>query len=75
MKKSPEQQCTINVLDKAFEQLKDQQSVPMVFQLTRYLVKKGLGPISEGEAQTLKWYLQDGQRNQSLKWIRGLMVE
>ena len=75
MKKPPEQQWTIKALDKAFEQLKGQQSVPMVFQLTRYLAKKGLGPISEGEAQTLEWYIQEGQRNQLLEWIRGLLVE
>ena len=54
VKKPPEQQWTIRALDKAFKQLKYQRSVPMVFQLTRYLAKKGLGPISEGEAQILE---------------------
>ena len=75
VKKSPEQQWTIRALDKAFEQLKDQRSVPMVFQLMRYLAKKGFGPISEGAAQTLEWYIQEDQRNQSLEWIRRLLVE
>ena len=75
VKKPPEQQFTIKTLDKVFNQLKDQRSVPMVFQLTRYLAKKGLGPISEGEAQTLEQYVQDNQRNQSLEWIKGLLVE
>ena len=75
VKKPPEQQFTIKTLDKVFKQLKDQRSVPMVFQLMRYLAKKGLGPISEGEAQTLKQYIQDDQRNQSLEWIKGLLVE
>ena len=47
----------------------------MVFQLMRYLAKKGLGPLSEGKSQTLKRYIQEDQRNQSLKWIRDLMVK
>ena len=62
MKKPPEQQWSVKILDKVFEQLKDQQSVPMVFQLMRYLAKKRLDLISEGEAQTLEWYIQEDQR-------------
>ena len=46
----------------------------MVFQLTRYLTKKGLGPISEGEAQTLERFIQDNQRSRSLEWIKELLV-
>ena len=75
VKKPPEQQFTIKTLEKVFKQLKDQRSVPMIFQLTRYLAKKGLGPISEGETQTLKQFIKDNQRNQSLEWIKGLLVE
>ena len=47
----------------------------MVFQLTRYLAKKGLDPIDEGEAQTLKRYIHEDQREQSLKWIKKLMIK
>ena len=47
----------------------------MVFQLTRYLPRNGLGPLSEGESQTLKRYIQEDQRGQALKLIRGLMVQ
>ena len=75
VKKTPDQQWKIKTLDKAFKQLKDQRSIPMVFQLTRYLAKKGLGPLSEGESQTLKRYIQEDQRGQSLKWIKELMVQ
>ena len=75
MKKTPEKQWTIKALEKVFKQLKDQRSIPMVFQLTRYLAKKGLGPLSEGESQTLERYIQEDQRDQSLKWIRDLMVQ
>ena len=75
MKKLPEQQFSVNTLDKVLHQLKDQRSVPMVFQVTRYLAKKGLGPISEGESQTLKRFIQEDQRNQSLEWIRELLVK
>ena len=74
MKKPPEQQFTIKALDKVFNQLKDQRSVPMVFQVTRYLAKKELGPISEGKAQTLERFIQDDQRGWSLEWIKGLLV-
>ena len=47
----------------------------MVFQLTSYLAKKGLDPISEGEAQALERYIQDEQRQQALEWIKAWMVE
>ena len=40
VKKPPEQQYPIKMLDRVFKQLKDQRSVPMVFQLTRYLAKR-----------------------------------
>ena len=49
VKKTPEQQYPIKMLDRVFKQLKDQRSVPMVFQLTQYLAKRALDPISEGE--------------------------
>ena len=62
VKKTPEQQYPIKMLDRVFKQLKDQRSVPMVFQLMRYLAKRGLDPISEGEAQALEQYIQDDQR-------------
>ena len=75
MKKPPEQQFTIKALNKVFEWLKDQRSIPLVFQLMRYLAQKGLGPISEGEAQNLKQYIEEDQRNESLEWIKGLLVE
>ena len=75
LKKTPEQQYTIKILDKVFKQLKDQRSVPMVFQLTRYLARKGLDPISEGEAQALERYIQDNQRQQALEWVRARMIE
>ena len=75
MKKPPEQQFSVKTLDKVFNQLKDQRSVPMVFQVTRYLAKKGLGPISEGESQTLERFIQEDQRNCSLEWIRELLVK
>ena len=63
------------MLDKVFKQLKDQRSVPMVFQLTRYLANKGLDPISEGEAQALERYIQDNQRQQALEWVRAWIIE
>ena len=47
----------------------------MVFQLTRYLARKGLGQLSEGESQTLEGYMESNQRRQSLEWIRKLMVQ
>ena len=47
----------------------------MVFQLMRYLAKKGLDLIAEGEVQTLKWYIHKDQREQSLKWITELMIK
>ena len=75
MKKTPEQQFSVKTLDKVFNQLKDQRSVPMVFQVTRYLAKKGLGPISEGESQTLERFIEEDQRNRSLEWIRELLVK
>ena len=75
LKKPPEQQFSVKVLDKVFNQLKGQRSVPMVFQVTRYLAKKGLGPISEGESQTLERFIQEDQRKHSLEWIRELLVE
>ena len=75
MKKPPEQQFSVKTLDKVFNQLKDQRSVPMVFQVTRYLSKKGLGPISEGESQTPERFIQEDQRNRSLEWIRELLVK
>ena len=75
VKKTPEQQYTVKALDKIFKQLKDQRNVPMVFQLTRYLARKGLGPLSEGEPQTLEGYMESNQRRQSLEWIRKLMVQ
>ena len=53
-------------LEKVFEQLKDQQPAPMAFQLMRYLAKKGLDPIDEGEAQCLKQFIHDNQREESL---------
>ena len=59
MKKPPEQQFSVKTLDKVFNQLKDQRSVPMVSQVTRYLAKKGLGPISEGESQTFERFIQE----------------
>ena len=57
VKKPPEQKYPIKMLDRVFKQLKDQRSVPMVFQLMRYLAKRGLDPISEGEAQALEQYI------------------
>ena len=75
MKKPPEQQFSVKTLDKVFNQLKDQRSVPRVFQVTRYLAKKGLGPISDGESQTLERFIEEDQRNHSLKWIRELLVK
>ena len=75
MKKPPEQQFSVKTLDKVFNQLKDQRSVSMVFQVTRYLAKKGLGPISEGESQTLERFIEEDQRNCSLEWIRELLVK
>ena len=75
MKKPPEQQFSVKTLDKVFNQLKDQRSVPMVFQVTRYLAKKGLGPISKGESQTLERFIEEDQRNRSLEWIRELLVK
>ena len=59
IKKPLEQQYPIKMLERVFKQLKDQRSVPMVFHLTRYLAKRGLDPISEGEAQALEQYIQD----------------
>ena len=47
----------------------------MVFQLMQYLAKRGLDPISEGEAQALERYIQDDQRQQALEWIRAWMIE
>ena len=47
----------------------------MVFQLMRYLAKKGLGPLSEGESQALEGYMESNQRSQSLELIRNLMVQ
>ena len=47
----------------------------MVFQLASYLAKKGLDLITEGEAQTLEWYIHKDQRQQSLKWITELMIK
>ena len=47
----------------------------MVFQLTQYLAKRGLDPISEGEAQALKRYIQDDQRQRALEWVRAWMIE
>ena len=75
VKKPPEQQYPIKMLDRVFKQLKDQRSVPMVFQLTRYLAKRGLDPISEGEAQALERYIQDDQRQRALEWVRVRMIE
>ena len=75
MKKTPEQQFSVKTLDKVFNQLKDQRSVPKVLQVTRYLAKKGLGPISEGESQTLERFIEEDQRNRSLEWIRDLLVK
>ena len=46
----------------------------MVFQLTRYLARKGFGPISEGESQTLECYIQAEQRDQALNWSKDLMI-
>ena len=46
-----------------------------MFQLTRYLVKKGLGPLSEGESQTLEGFIQTDQRDQAMNWIQDHMVE
>ena len=65
----------VKALDKIFKQLKDQRNIPMVFQLMRYLARKGLGPLSEGESQTLEGYMESSQRRQSLEWIRKLMVQ
>ena len=75
VKKSPEQQYPIKMLDRVFKHLKDQRSVPMVFQLMRYLAKRGLDPISEGEAQALERYIQDDQRQWALEWVRAWMIE
>ena len=75
VKKTPEQQYPIKMLDRVFKQLKDQRSVPMVFQLTRYLAKRGLDPISEGEAHALERYIQDDQRQQALEWVRARIIE
>ena len=75
MEKTPEQKFSVKTLDKVFNQLKDQRSVPMVFQVTRYLAKKELGPISEGESQTLERFIKEDQRNRSLEWIRELLVK
>ena len=47
----------------------------MMFQLMRYLAKKGLDLIAEGEVQTLEWYIHEDQREQSLKWITELMIK
>ena len=47
----------------------------MVFQLMQYLAKRGLDPISEGEAQALERYIQDDQRQQALEWVRAWMIE
>ena len=44
VKKTPEQQYPIKMLDRVFKQLKDQRSVPLVFQLTWVLGQEGLGP-------------------------------
>ena len=46
-----------------------------MFQLTRYLAKKGLGPLNKGESQTLEGFIQANQRDQSINWIRDRMVE
>ena len=46
-----------------------------MFQLTRYLAKKGLGLLSEGESQTLEGFIQTNQRDQAMNWIRDHMVE
>ena len=75
VKKSPEQQYPIKMLDRVFKQLKDQRSVPMVFQLMRYLAKRGLDPISKGETQALEQYIQDDQRQRTLEWVRARMIE
>ena len=75
VKKTPEQQYPIKMLDRVFKQLKDQRSVPMVFQLMRYLAKRGLDPISEGEAQALERCIQDDQRQRALEWVRAWMIE
>ena len=40
VKKTPEQQYPIKILDRVFKQLKDQRSVPLVFQLMQYLAKR-----------------------------------
>ena len=47
----------------------------MVFQLMRYLAKRGLDPISEGEAQALERYLWDDQSQRALEWVRAQMIE
>ena len=73
--KTPEQQWTVKALDKTFKRLQDQRSVPLVFQLTRYLAKKGLGPLNGGESQTLEGFIQADQRDQSMNWIRDRKVE
>ena len=70
----PEKQWTVKRLEKVFEQLKDQRPVPMAFQLTRYLAKKGLDPIKEGEAQWLEQFIHDNQREESLMYIKKLMI-
>ena len=73
--KTPDKQWTIKRLDAVFERLRDQWYVPMVIQLTRYLMKRGLRPLEEGEAYRLEQYVQDDQRQESLQYIRGLMVD
>ena len=75
VKETPEQQYPIKMLDRVFKQLKDQRSVPLVFQLTRYLAKRGLDPISEGEAQALERYIWDDQSQRALEWVRAQMIE
>ena len=46
----------------------------MVFKLIRYLAQKGLGPLEEGEAAHLEQYVEDDQRQESLQYIRDLMI-